>query len=537
MMTKLNEIINKTFSAEDLQVFAKELYIDYENLSGSTKTLKALSLQDHVRRRGQTDKLLNELYRAAPHLQPELKMNLYLIIVDIFPTELAMINFLEQFGYKPHMLGGPEMFAIGSPPWSEQKARALQEEMEKQGRIDDLLEAIQEGARQRNLVVDLTFYTRQPAPPQAQGEQSIDKTIPQPQIQRSFPSRQNKTITFDDFILQTKTLLAQRNFKEAFNYIDTLLAPYLQINNPDLYYEFIGHKESYDKLKRDRRRKLITQEQAETGEAILVQHLYEYLADIPRPAQTERSSVIIAEAAIAPNAKEFEQVINVNSFQDVNWMQKGLQAANSVCRILAADGSYYGTGFMIAPRLLMTNSHVIPNKAVAAKSKAEFNYQIDVDGNAMQAIRYQLDPERQFHHSPADELDYTIVSLMEEAGKPSLDEWGYLDINPHADPVPSERVFIIQHPNGGRKQIVMWANEVVRIWGKYRLQYTADTMQGSSGAPVFNNQWQVVAIHHAGGELPVNEQGQRREINEGILMSAIKKDAGEHWPQHNNEYQ
>ncbi|MCK4472915.1 MAG: trypsin-like peptidase domain-containing protein, partial [Anaerolineae bacterium] len=108
--------------------------------------------------------------------------------------------------------------------------------------------------------------------------------------------------------------------------------------------------------------------------------------------------------------------------------------------------------------------------------------------------------------------------------------WGHALLNPNADPVPGEHVIIIQHPNGGLKQIVLTANQVVSLW-EHRLHYTTDTMPGSSGSPVFNDSWQVIAIHHAGGELQTNAKGDKRFVNEGILMSAIKSDAGSFWPQ------
>jgi hypothetical protein len=44
---------------------------------------------------------------------------------------------------------------------------------------------------------------------------------------------------------------------------------------------------------------------------------------------------------------------------------------------------------------------------------------------------------------------------------------------------------------------------------------------------VFNDLWQVVAIHHAAGPTI----GKSR-TNEGILMSAIRQDLGAHWPGH-----
>lgn len=157
----------------------------------------------------------------------------------------------------------------------------------------------------------------------------------------------------------------------------------------------------------------------------------------------------------------------------------------------------------------------------------EFNYQQDFQGNLLSTCRYRLDPKR-FHTSQP--LDYTIAGVLPNPDKPSLESWGVLSLNPNADPVSGEHVVIIQHPNGGLKQIVLTANQVVSLW-EHRLHYTTDTMPGSSGSPVFNDSWQVIAIHHAGGELQTNAKGDKRFLNEGILMSAIKPDAGNFWPQ------
>ncbi len=45
--------------------------------------------------------------------------------------------------------------------------------------------------------------------------------------------------------------------------------------------------------------------------------------------------------------------------------------------------------------------------------------------------------------------------------------------------------------------------------------------QGQNGNPGFNDNWEVVAIHHAGGNLLVNSKGDKMFANEGILMSSV----------------
>lgn len=224
----------------------------------------------------------------------------------------------------------------------------------------------------------------------------------------------------------------------------------------------------------------------------------------------------------------FEKILGLNNFRQIAWIQQGIQVAKSVCRVLIqGKGLGAGTGFLIAPDLLITNHHVIRDKAVAESAVIEFNYQQDFAGNVSMPCRYKLDTT---HFRTNPKLDYTLIGVQADPTKPSLDSWGHLLLNPYADPVPGEHVIIIQHPNGGLKQIVVHENYVVNLWD-HRLQYSTDTMPGSSGSPVFNDLWQVIAIHHAGGDLRTDDKGGRRYINEGILMSAIRADAGDLWPE------
>jgi endonuclease G len=59
---------------------------------------------------------------------------------------------------------------------------------------------------------------------------------------------------------------------------------------------------------------------------------------------------------------------------------------------------------------------------------------------------------------------------------------------------------IIQHPRGGLKQIALRNNKVIEIpSGKPDfLYYTTDTEPGSSGSPCFNDQWELIGLHHSG---------------------------------------
>jgi len=285
----------------------------------------------------------------------------------------------------------------------------------------------------------------------------------------------------------------------------------------------------YNRLRRDERKGIISRDTAQADQNRLVNALLELLEEVPKKISEEMSPspapAPVAEKLAIPEEVGLEKILGVNNLKQISWIERGIQVAKSVCRILTPSG--LGTGFLIAPDLLMTNNHVISDPTMAAQSVVEFNYQHDFGGNLLPTCRYRLDAER-FHSNPA--LDYTIIGVSSDPNKPDLESWGHIFLNPHADPVPGEHVIIIQHPNGGLKQIVLTANQVVGLWD-HRLHYTTDTMPGSSGAPVFNDLWQVIAIHHAGGELQINARGDKRFVNEGILMSAIKSDAGSFWPE------
>jgi V8-like Glu-specific endopeptidase len=56
------------------------------------------------------------------------------------------------------------------------------------------------------------------------------------------------------------------------------------------------------------------------------------------------------------------------------------------------------------------------------------------------------------------------------------------------------------------------------------LQYVTSTNPGSSGSPVFNDEWQVVGLHHAGGQIPEPTTGRTYGRNEGILIQRILAD-------------
>jgi len=153
-------------------------------------------------------------------------------------------------------------------------------------------------------------------------------------------------------------------------------------------------------------------------------------------------------------------------------------------------------------------------------ARATFNFRQDVDGNFATTRQYEVDPDSFFLAD--QELDCAVVALEGEPGA----EWGTLALPTLKVKVEQgDDVFIIQHPRGGPKQIVMANNEINYIDDTF-VQYSTDTLRGSSGSPVLDWQWRLVAIHHASGKLRGGSSPSKRYANEGILLHAIERKLG-----------
>jgi V8-like Glu-specific endopeptidase len=212
----------------------------------------------------------------------------------------------------------------------------------------------------------------------------------------------------------------------------------------------------------------------------------------------------------------YEKIVGLNNLLSVAWLSQGLLLAGAVARIRLSEG--FGTGFMISSELLMTNHHVLPDAQAAAAVTVEFNYQNNWSG-VLQPVRAFTVDSLQFQTN--EDLDYTIVRVNGAPGE----LFGYLDLTATADASVNDYVSIIQHPLGGPKQICLTDNKVSAVFDD-KVQYATDTEPGSSGAPVFNQAWQLVALHHAGGGL-AGPDGTKYFTNEGIAISAVLADAAD----------
>lgn len=258
-------------------------------------------------------------------------------------------------------------------------------------------------------------------------------------------------------------------------------------------------------------------------------------------------TVFTAEAAAAPPAPTadtfaLERVLGKSDLVSVTFLDLALRAARAVgrVRIQTKTGRTvgYGTGFMVSPRLLLTNNHVLEDESTAAPSLVEFDYQESLDGQTVTPALFAFQPDVFFLTDRS--LDYTLVAVREtslDGGKP-LVSFGWLPlVEKQGKVLKGEYMNIIQHPNGDLKRLAFRENLLVDLFDDF-LHYKTDTAPGSSGAPVLNDQWEVVALHHSGvpardgrgnilsvdGQPWTEDMGEhliRWEANEGIRASRL----------------
>jgi endonuclease I/V8-like Glu-specific endopeptidase len=246
------------------------------------------------------------------------------------------------------------------------------------------------------------------------------------------------------------------------------------------------------------------------------------MADTPARVQKRLAHLTMTEAmrpaaapagAVATPLAILERILGGNDLISVTFLEMAATASRAVARIRIRTGNQtvgYGTGSLVGPRVLMTNNHVLDSAASARSSLAEFNYQ---DGIRTPTV-FELDPDSLFVTDPA--LDYTLVGVRERGtGRTELASFGFNRlIEQEGKVLVGEYLNIVQHPNGEPKQVALRENQLKDILPLF-LHYQTDTAPGSSGSPVFNDQWEIVALHHSG--VPRTDDQGRYLTKDGTL--------------------
>jgi len=216
-----------------------------------------------------------------------------------------------------------------------------------------------------------------------------------------------------------------------------------------------------------------------------------------------------------------------NTLLPISFLEKGIMASQSVAKveINMAGVKDVGTGFLFKIEndndiFFMTNFHVINHKSQFENTRIIFNYEEDINGDSKASKSFGIDEKGPWYKSPVKDLDVSIFKLR--CIDSELEKFGVLTLKE----IPIQKndfVNIIQHPAGQMKQISLYHNIVTNINDRV-IQYLTDTLQGSSGSPVFNSNWDVVALHHSGGRRKPTEPNLPsgfKSRNEGIQINKI----------------
>jgi len=214
----------------------------------------------------------------------------------------------------------------------------------------------------------------------------------------------------------------------------------------------------------------------------------------------EKRKEMISAKGFEPAEFAFERAIGRNDSLYSNFTELIALTKRKIGRIVVKEDNKrtgFATGFMVSDRLLLTNWHVFRDASMAEESEVHFFYEYNPLGHPLDPAIFKFDSTKFFNNK---ELDYCFVAVQpaDITGKVSLESIGYLFLDRALGKIGEvnvEKLNIIHHPQGDYKQISIRENTFVGI-DETKIYYETDTAQGSSGSPVFNDQWQVVGLHH-----------------------------------------
>jgi hypothetical protein len=215
----------------------------------------------------------------------------------------------------------------------------------------------------------------------------------------------------------------------------------------------------------------------------------------------------------------FERLVNaVAGFLDPAKFRRGIAEAETRTARIEIGGKAQGTGFLVATDLLMTNWHVVERGVDGAV--ARFDHSDPGTGRAV-AFADNWDVAHSLHDSETNELgpegppdgtwDFALVRLAEPVGDQALGpdpaaagaecrghyplDWGPYDFD------QAEPLLILGHPDGGTIQLSHASPAGARFTSlRNRVRYDTNTSRGSSGSPVFNHDFRIVALHNSSGK-------------------------------------
>jgi endonuclease G len=206
----------------------------------------------------------------------------------------------------------------------------------------------------------------------------------------------------------------------------------------------------------------------------------------------------------------------------IEFFEAGLVAARSIGRVSVGGGVERGTGVLVGRDLLLTNNHVLPSPQRAAVAEFDLDFEENRFGTAKAPRHFWLEPDRFF--CTHQQLDFTIVAVTaaDDTGRPLADSGWHPLIQQQGKIRLGDPVNLVHHPLGSTKSVTLHNSNLLHISDDGELSdylwYSSDTEPGSSGAPVFSNRWEVVALHRR--SIPKKKGRGYAAVDGGTLSEA-----------------
>ncbi len=289
------------------------------------------------------------------------------------------------------------------------------------------------------------------------------------------------------------------------------------------------------------------------------------IAELPTQNYLKELSVDIGATEIYDGLNEnvyldrkgLESMVNGDPLIDIQKLIDNLEKSKRcVCRIeitSVAEKTSFGTGFLIAKDLLLTNYHVvqelIENPQNIKTVTCTFDYLITSGERSISGTTVKFAKEKPIEasskFSPLDitgsadinkyqdetELDYAACRLERSVGDEPFGhnaenalnkdvKRGWIDMSKSNNMVfVNGHVIIIQHPNGSPLKIAFGFSKIKAIDNKrLRVRYEVNTAKGSSGSPCFDSDFNLIALHNMG------DPNWAKEYNQGVYASRIYTD-------------
>ena len=238
-----------------------------------------------------------------------------------------------------------------------------------------------------------------------------------------------------------------------------------------------------------------------------------------------------------PQARH-EAILGDIGAKTYQWIQDGLNAARSVAMI-RRNGKAHGTGFVVRGSdlspgfgdelLVVTNAHVVgdpPENGAAHPQQTSVTFEL---GEGEARGRRHLVREVVWQ-SPSSAHDVAVLRVDPVLG-PEIQPLSFAE---HLPGEPRAPVNIIGHPGGREISFSLQDNRLIDYERSVyddplsiapcRIHYHSPTESGSSGSPVFDENWLVIAVHHGGGLIPMlNGERGVYASNEGLWIETIRR--------------